>query len=248
MSRVSLPAYRTCLALGLVLGVVVAGWSGRRRALPFLAVLDGALAALGGGLVVGRVGYVIANWPYFAHHVGEAVVLWHGGLSAPGALTGALVAVLILCSVRRTDACPILDCLAAGGAVVALSAWLGCLRSGCACGVEVWPDQGLLWRVSAELPDLHGLWVPRVAVPLLGAGWEGLTLGAILLAGQRGRPLPLWLFLHAGGEFGLGFLRGDLNPLAAGLAPIQIADLALALLGLGLLVAPAWGGPLPTRE
>lgn len=232
--------YRSILAAGLVLGAVLVILRGRRWGLQPTGVLDGVLAAAGGGLLLGRAAYAGANWVYFRNHLTEALQAWRGGLSAPGMLIGAVSGVVILCRLRRVDPRPMLDGLAPGAALVALSAWLGCLVSGCAWGREVWPDQGLLWSLRAELPDLYGLQDPRVAVQGLGIGWNTVLLGILLLLGRRGRPFPLWLLLHAAGDFGLGFLRGDVTPLVGNMSSGQIADLALAFAGLALLITPGW--------
>jgi len=241
LADLPLPGYRTVMVAGLILGTALAVLIGRRRGMVALAVADGVLAAALGGLLVGRAVYVAANWLYFRDHLEGAAALWRGGLSAPGALVGGVVGVLILCRLRRDDPRPLLDTLAPAAALLAVCAWLGCLKAGCSCGLEVRPDQGILWELSAELPDLYGLRAPRVAVQALGAAWSGVTLAAVLLVGRRGRPFPLWLSLHAAGDLGLGFLRGDLLPSAVvGLAGVQTADLLLALAGLALLLLPGW--------
>jgi hypothetical protein len=100
------------------------------------------------------------------------------------------------------------------------------------------PDQGLLWNISAELPDLYGLRVPRVAVQALGAGWNVLLLGLAILWGKRARLFPAWLILYAAGDLGLGFLRGDLVTCCASLAAVQAADMGLMLAGLFLSMRP----------
>jgi prolipoprotein diacylglyceryltransferase len=134
-----------------------------------------------------------------------------------------------------------LNVLTPGVAVLASCAWLGCLLNGCVYGIETYPGQGLLWALSLELPDLYGIWAPRVAVQLLGAGWSGVALAAVILAGRHtrfeGLVFPLWLALYAAGSFGLGFLRADETVLVAGWRADQVADLALAVIGaVGLLV------------
>ncbi|HIQ01360.1 MAG TPA: hypothetical protein EYH30_04420 [Anaerolineales bacterium] len=241
LADLPLPGYPSLLALGLSMGTALAVLLGRRRGLTALAVVDGALAGAAGGLLIGRVVYAAAHWPYFHDHMGEVPMVWRGGLSAPGAVVGGIVGVLVLCRARRVGPRPLLDTLAPGAALVVISAWLGCLGAGCGCGLPVRPDQGLLWALSAELPDLYGLRAPRVAVPALGAVWGMVTLAGLLL-GRWDRPFPLWLLLYAGGDLGLGFLREDVTPWLAGLAGVQVADLALALAGLTLLTLPIWGG------
>jgi prolipoprotein diacylglyceryltransferase len=202
--------------------------------------LDGALSAGAGGVLLGRAGYVATNWTFFQDHLGEGFQVWRGGLSASGALVGGILGAVVLCILRGTDPRPVLDALAPGAAVVTASAWLACLGAGCAWGKEVWPGQGLLWHLSADLPDLYGLSAPRVAVQALGAGWAGFSLVATLLASRWGRSFPLWLLLHSLGDFGLGFLRGDLSPVVLGLARLQMVDLVLLFIAAVLLLSPGW--------
>ena len=234
------PGYRTLLGVGLAGALLVTLARSRRWRVPPLVGVDGLLAAAVGGVIAGRIGYVVANWAYFRDHFPQALQVWRGGLSAHGALLGALGAAVLLARWRRIDPRLLLDLLAPAAALVAGCAWLGCLWAGCAPGIEVRPDQGLLWRLSAELPDLYGLRTPRVAVQLLGAGWSSLAFLATLGVGRRGRPFPLWLFLHGVGGFGLGFLRSDLSPGWMGVSSSQMVDLAMALVGLILVVLPGW--------
>jgi hypothetical protein len=112
-----------------------------------------------------------------------------------------------------------------------MAAYLGCLRAGCACGRETWPDQGLLWNLSADLPDLYGLRAPRGAVQVLGVGWGAFMLGLTLWAARRGGASALWLFLYGIGDFTLGFLRGDTTPVVGSLSALQVAGLGIALAG-----------------
>ena len=232
------PGYRALVGAGLVAALLVALARSRRWQVPPLTVVDAVLAGTVGGMVGGRIGYVVANWAYFQGHLSQALQVWRGGLSPHAALLGAVGGVVLMAYRRKVDPRLLLDLLAPSAALVAGSAWLGCLWAGCAWGIEVRPDQGLLWRLGAELPDLYGLRAPRVAVQAMGAGWSGLAFLVTLMLGRRGRPFLLWLILHGVGGFGLGFLRGDLSPVWAGMSLSQIADLATAFVGLALLALP----------
>ncbi len=244
LAHLPLPDYRAALTAGVLLGTALALWAGRPSGLPVLVVVDGVLSAAVGGLLVGRLVYVAAHLAYFQEHP-TAIAFGLGGLSAPGAVVGGMVGVAILASIRRRPPGPLWDALAPGAAVVLIAAYLGCLRAGCACGRETWPDDGLLWTLSAELPDLYGLRAPRVAVPALGMGWGALALAPTLWAvrqrwatgGSGCRPCPLWLTLYGLGEFVLGFLRGDTPPLFGGLSALQWAGLGIlaAAIALGIL-------------
>lgn len=197
-------------------------------------VLDSILVAAAGGILFGRAVFVATNWAYFHAQLPQAFQVWRGGLSAHGVLLGAVGGLALYARLRRIDPWALLDLLAPGGALVAASAWLGCLWAGCAWGLETGPDQGLLWALSLELPDLYGLRAPRVAVQAMGAVWSLLMFGATLGVGSTGGAFSLWLLLFAIGDFALGFFRGDPLPKGSGLAVPQVVDTAVFFLALAL--------------
>jgi phosphatidylglycerol:prolipoprotein diacylglycerol transferase len=235
LGRFTVTGYAALVDIGLLGGAVVACLAARQRGLNPARVLDAALAAAIGGLIGARAVYVVAHWAYYETHVRRALRPWDGGLAWHGGLAGGLVAVSVYCAIRRTSLRRVLNVLTPGIAVLAVCSWLGCLMNGCAHGIETYPGQGLFWALSLELPDLYGIWAPRVAVQLLGAGWSAVALAAVILAGRRtrfeGLVFPLWLALHTVGSFGLGFLRADEVGLVAGWRADQVADLALAVAG-----------------
>lgn len=232
--------YAALVNVGLISGAVIACLSARRRELDLGWVLDASLAAALGGLIGGRAVYVAAHWTYYGDHLHQALQPWGGGLAWHGALVGGLIALLAYCAIRRLSLRLMLDVLMPGAALLAICAWLGCLLNGCAYGLEVCPDQGLLWALSLELPDLYGIWVPRVAVQLLAAGWGAVVLVAVVIVERRtyleGLVFPLWLVLYSIGSFGLGFLRADDVVRLAGWRADQVADLALVVIGVFVLV------------
>lgn len=241
----AVPSYTALLDIGLLGGVGIACLAARRRRLDLGRVLDATLAAALSGTVVARVVYVAVNWAYYSDHVGQALRLWDGGLAWRGGLVGGLAAVLATCTIWRISPRLVLDVLTLGAALLAPCAWLGCFLAGCAHGIEAYPGQGLMWALSMELPDLYGIWAPRVAVQLLGAGWGTVGLVAVVLAGRctcfEGLAFPLWLALYCAGAFGLGFLRADEVPLVAGWRADQVADLVLALIGAAVLAVGLFG-------
>jgi phosphatidylglycerol:prolipoprotein diacylglycerol transferase len=236
----TIASYSALLNLGLLGGAAIVYLMARRRGFDTAHTLDALLVAALGGLLGARVAYVAANWAYYSDHLGQAFDLWGGGHMWHGGLIGGLVAVSILATFRRAQLRPLLDVLAPGVAFFAICGWMGCFLDRCAYGIETYPGQGLVWMLSLELPDMYGVWAPRVAVQLVGAGWGAIVLGAVILAGRRARfegiVFPLWLTLYCAGSFGLGFLRADLMPVVAGWRLDQVADLALYATGSVLVV------------
>jgi len=255
LGNFTVTSYAALVDLGLLAGAAVACLAARWRGMRTAHALDAALAAALGGLAGGRAAYVAANWAYYQTHVRRALRPWDGGLAWHGALAGGLVGVVIFCAVRRLPLRSMLDALAPGVAVLAGCAWLGCLMNGFAYGIETYPGQGLLWALSAELPDVYGIRAPRVAVQLLGAGWSAIVLVALVIAGRRpwsqGLVFPLWLALYGGGSCGLGFVRADEVAMIAGWRADQVADLALTVIGtvalmVGMLVGRDSPSPSPS--
>jgi phosphatidylglycerol:prolipoprotein diacylglycerol transferase len=238
-------SYTALLNVGLAGGAVIACLAARRCGLGPAHVLDAALAAALGGLVGGRVVYVVAHWAYYGDHLRQALRLWGGGLAWHGGLVGGLVALLIYCTIRRVSLRSVLDVLTPGVALTAVCAWVGCHLSGCAHGIETYPGQGVLWALSLELPDLYGIWMPRVAVQLLGAGWGAVVLAAVAIARRhaclKGLVFPLWLVLYGIGSFWLGFVRADEAVQLAGWQADQVADLALVAIGTVVLAVGLLG-------
>jgi len=234
-------SYSALINLGLLLGAALALWEARRREVEVRPVVDAALAAAVGGLILARAAYVGAHWDYYAHHPREALRPWKGGLLWQGALVGGVLGTIAVGAVRRRWAGTLLDVLTPGAAALAALAWLACFMVGCAYGIETYPVEGLLWRLSLDLPDLYGIRQPRVAVQLLGAGWSALLAMVTLVAARRlpraGATFALWLALQSLGAFGLGFLRADEMASVMGWRVDQLANLALGVVGVVVFCA-----------
>lgn len=226
-----LPGYTTLIHLGLLTGAVLVYLETRQRDLPLMSVVDVALAAGVGSVLLGRAMYVGMHWGYYQIHAPEATLPWRGGLAWQGALLGGVIGAFLACAWRGLPVIPVLDLFTSGAAPVAVFAWLGCHAAGCAYGMETYPGQGILWRLSLDLPDLYGIHEPRVPVQLLGAAWSALLLVGVLIVGRRSRrrrmTFALWLLLQALGAFGLGFWRGDPVPQVVGWRVDQLANLLL---------------------
>lgn len=241
LGPIALPGYPTLVQLGVLVGAVLVYLEARRRHVPLLPVLDVALAAAVAGLLVARATYVGLHWSYYRDHIGEALRPWRGGLAWQGALIGGVIGASLGCAWRDLRLTPMLDLLTPGAASLAAFAWLGCHAARCAYGIETYPGQGLLWRLSLDLPDLYGIREPRVPVQLLGAGWSALLLVGTLLVRRRlqrdGVTFALWLALHSLGSFGIGFWRADAMPQLVGWRVDQLVNLLLAGAAVVLTVA-----------
>jgi phosphatidylglycerol:prolipoprotein diacylglycerol transferase len=236
-----LPTYATLLSLGLVGGVLCSAWQGARRGLGSTRPFDAALLGASGALVGARTAYVAVNWAYYREHLSEVPRLWAGGLAWQGGLVMGLLLVALYAARWRLPLGTLLDALALGLAWFILCVWLGSGAASDVYGRETFTTDGLLWTLSADLPDLYGLRAPRINVPLLGAAWSGLAFIALWSLRRHLRATGS-LFLTCLALTGLGGLV--LVPLQANPAPYLFRvrldwwfNLLLAIGGLGGLVA-----------
>ena len=250
----SVPTYTVLLDLGLILGLVLAYFEGRRLLQSGETGLDLGLWAIIGGVIGGRAAYVIANLSAFQEEPIRAIRLWEGGLSFHGGVLGGLLVLLLFALFRdrglpsgRNSFWRLADVLTPGVAVGIAFGWAACLMGGCAYGAL---GEGFGYAV---LPDLFGVAAPRFATQAVALGFSLLLAAGIwLLRGHwpfPGASFLLYGLLYFAGQFFLEFTRGDEAIYLGSLRLAQIIDLALVLAAaLGLLLLWWRGEEEPAGE
>ncbi|MGC8825389.1 MAG: prolipoprotein diacylglyceryl transferase [Anaerolineae bacterium] len=228
--------YTVLMDAGLLLGLLMTWWLGRHRAAPAHELMDILSIALTGGLLGGRLLYVLLNLAYFSQHPLESLAIWRGGISFHGAVIGGGIALLIWSAAGRQPIWQWADLLCPALALGGAFGWLACLAGGCAYGEA---GRGLLYL---RAPDIYGVMARRFPTQWFGIGQSLLLLGIVFWAQSRrraGLPTALYLIGCFGGQFVLEFWRGDEVPYLSALRLTQWLDLLLFLAGLALLVP--WG-------
>jgi phosphatidylglycerol:prolipoprotein diacylglycerol transferase len=243
LGRWNIPTYTVLLDLGLILGLVLTYFEGKRLLGRGELGLDLGLWAIIGGILGGRIAFVIANWSSFAEDWSRAFQIWQGGLSFHGALLGGLAVMGILAWLHRHDDVPITfwalgDVATPGLALGIAFGWAACLAGGCAYGV-VGEGPGY-----ALLPDLYGVEAPRFATQAVGLAYSlVLFLGVWLLRTQwpfSGAAFLTYGLLYFGGMFFLEFTRADEAIYVGPWRLAQVVDLALAMAAAVALLALWW--------
>ena len=233
IGSLTIPAYTLLLDLGLILALVLAYREGERRLGDGVTALDMGLWAVIGGLIGGRLGYVLVNRAAFSEDWLRVLRLWEGGLAFHGAFLGGLAAIALFARLRGMDGDAFLrwvDALTPGLAVGIAFGWAACLLGGCAYGAV---GQGFGYLL---LPDLYGVQASRFATQAVGLAYALLLLLGVWL--RRGRwPFAGAAFLTYGllyfaGQFLLEFSRGDEALYFGPLRLAQVLDLILALTAL----------------
>lgn len=200
---------------------------------------DALLLGLVAGVLLGRALHVALYWVYFAAHPDEITRLLTGGLDWRGATLGAVGGVLLGARLRGVDGRALLERLAPCVPLLAAAGWLGCAQALCAAGAELVSLVGLPAWLAAEGLDLYGAEAPRWQTQTVGAAAAGLWGALLLLAAWRGSARGRLFGIGLAGVallmFALGFLRGDYNPVLAGLRADQWLD--AWLFGVGVVYA-----------
>lgn len=92
--------YGIIIAVGALLGLLIAIRESKKRGLPGDAFIDLVLFAVPISIICARIYYVIFEWQYYSQHPADIIAVWHGGIAIHGALIGAVATTLVFCKVR----------------------------------------------------------------------------------------------------------------------------------------------------
>jgi phosphatidylglycerol:prolipoprotein diacylglycerol transferase len=254
IGNLNVPTYTVLLDLGLILGLVLTYFEGKRLLGNAETALDLGLWTIIGGIVGGRIGYVLANWNAFSENWGRAFRIWEGGLAFHGALLGGLLVLVAfwLLQRRREGAFSfgqLADVITPGLALGLVFGWAACLMGGCAYGIL---GLGLGYAV---LPDIYGVTASRFATQAVGLVWALALFVAFWLARKRwpfpGAAFLMYILLYFGGQFFLEFTRGDEAIYLGPWRLAQVFDLVLAFAAAAALLFLWWqdrGRPEETED
>jgi phosphatidylglycerol:prolipoprotein diacylglycerol transferase len=240
IGNVNIPTYTVLLDLGLILGLLLTYYEGRRQLDRGTLALDFGLWVVIGGILGGRIGYVLANWSAFGEDWASVIRIWEGGLSFHGAVLGGLLVMILFAYLHRRDEKPVpfwrlADVLTPGLALGIAFGWAACLMGGCAYGTL---GEGFGYAI---LPDLYGVEASRFATQAVGLGYSLLLFLGVWLMRRHwpfaGSSFLVYALLYFAGQFFLEFTRGDEAIYVGPWRLAQVLNLVLALAaGVGLLV------------
>ena len=188
-----LPVYTSSILIGLggTLGMAVIAW--RTPAEVRAQYLDAGLWTMLGGLIGGRLVFVLTNWLYFKQNLQEIPLFYQGGFSWAGALLGGLLALALASRFLQLSFGNLGLALLPLLGTLSVSAWLASWLDGRAYGyaTDAW------WGLPAV--DEWGQVTDRLPVQLIGAilsaGLIGVLIGGVA---RRARPAVI-LFVATSG-------------------------------------------------
>ncbi len=235
-------------ALGVVIGVLIAAYFGRKAGYKEDHIYNAALALVIGGIIGARLLYVAENWSLFEDDLAKIIEVNTGGISIYGALIGGLIGGWLYCIVAKVPNLPKAADLGAIGGIIGMAVGrIGDIIN----GEHFAKTTDLAWGVVYTDPNspsvIAGLTTaqhPAVAYELLG----DLVIFALLIflftrTQRSGLTFFAWVFLYGALRTAVSFLRLDDTVLGTGLRTAQligIGGMITGVLGIAylLIVSP----------
>ena len=202
------------------------------RAISAEQTVDLTCLLLLGGIVGGRLFYVLLYWGVYTHYPQEILAIWHGGLIWYGGFIGGYLALWLYVRAKGLSSMRVADQLVPFGALGHAIGRIGCFLNGCCYGR---PTNGW-WAV--RFPGHAGGAIPTQLLESAGL----FILYVVLRRLQRpkilmrpGRVFGCYVISYSLLRFGLEFLRGDQSTWWVGLTLQQLISLGLLLVGAGVV-------------
>jgi len=233
------------LLLAFLVGIVLARRRGARLGIDPSRMLDMALYMIIGGIVVGRLGYVVANWSVFAAAPGTIFTIWKdSGLTFYGALVGAMIVGALYARTLHMPLRTYLDIFAPALALGYAVAMVGALLH----GLYIGRPTGVPWGVQMFLDRRHPT---QVYLMLASLGTYAVLRSQEKAALAPGTLFYVWLLLHALSRVAVEFFVESptvLNTMitlaqVANAVVVVIAVIALALVARGPRMSPQPAAP-----
>ena len=185
-----------------------------------------------GGVIGGRLAYVIYDWPHFAAQPLDVFGLW--GMAQNGMIIGVIVAALIYMGITRMRFSTLLrlgDVLAVGAPLGLAIARIGCTINGC-CYAQPSPFNffplAMTYTPRDTVPPEY--WgTPLYPATIYHLVWGMVVFGIVWRLRDRfkaeGSLLFFFICVFAVGDFFIRYVRVD-EPVLLGLRQAQILDLA----------------------
>ena len=232
----SLRYYGILIAIGVLLGVLLAIKREKRLGLAKDTTIDLALVGVPAALVGARLYYVAFSWDLYRDDLWKIFSVREGGMAIYGGVLAALLAGWIFSRVRKVPFASLADLAAPSLALgQAVGRW-GNFVNQEAYGYAV-TDPALCRFPIAVFIEADGRW--HLATFFYESAWCFLIVAFILLMERKGRlrrpgDAFLWYLLLYGAERAVvEGLRTD----SLMLGPVRVSQLLAALLALGSLTA-----------
>ena len=229
--------YGVIIAVGMVLGVMLAIYRTRKQGLKEDLIFDFILIALPVAIICARGYYVIFEWDSYSGDILSIFKIWKGGLAIYGGVIGGLVTAILFCRHHKFPLFRFLD-LVVPSLVLgqAIGRW-GNFVNQEAFGNLV-ENSSLQFFPYAVYIDALGEW--HQATFFYESMWNVCLLVAILIVSRKepktGTMTCMYFVFYGLGRFLIEGLRTDSLYIISGIRASQVLSLLLILGGMLLYV------------
>lgn len=233
----SIAWYGVIIAVGMVLGVILAIYRARKQGLKDDLIFDFILLALPIAIICARGYYVIFEWDSYSGDILSIFKIWKGGLAIYGGVIGGLVTAILFCRHHKFPLFRFLD-LVVPSLVLgqAIGRW-GNFVNQEAFGNLV-ENSSLQFFPYAVYIDALGEW--HQATFFYESMWNVCLLVAMLIVSRKepktGTMTCMYFVFYGLGRFLIEGLRTDSLYIISGIRASQVLSLLLILGGMLLYV------------
>lgn len=230
----TLYSYGFFVALAFLLSSLLMILDAKKKGIATNDMFDFLIAIMAGGLIGGRILFVLVNLKYYVNHPSRIFFLNEGGLAFQGALLFAMLLASVVLVVKKLSVWKVADIAAPYVALGQAIGRIGCFLNGCCYGKVIVDGVGVTFPEEA---------VMRIPVQIY-LSLAFLIISIFLLAIRpkikyEGCTFALYLMLYSLIRGVLDFLRGDINALFYGITLSQAISLGVFLLG-GMMCFVLW--------
>lgn len=228
-------SYGFFVALGAILGMLYLKYQAPKISLSIKHVYDLVFYSMLGGLIGGRILYVLCNIHEF-YQFPDVFKVWEGGLIFYGGLSGGLIVCIILFKLWHIPFFAGMDVIMPGAVLAHAVGRLGCLFAGCCYGAKTGLPWGITFTNQYVLAPTGIKLHPTQVYAFLGNVLIFLVLHYRLKTKRFDGDVVLWyMMLYGIFRFLIEFLRADpRGPVLLSLTLMQYISLGMA--GIGAVV------------
>ncbi|MFH1799176.1 MAG: prolipoprotein diacylglyceryl transferase [Candidatus Omnitrophota bacterium] len=200
----TLYSYGVFVAFGFLLGSSLILRQAKKKGFDSGSISDCLTAVLIGGLLGGRLLFVLINWQQYSQNILRIFMIYEGGLAVQGAVVMGILSVALISHIRKLSFWKVSDLIAPYVALGQAMGRIGCFLNGCCYGKPIESGIGV---------TLRGESFRRIPTQIYSS--IGLFFIFILLLWIRkkhsfdGRIFIVYIMLYSGFRFFMDFLRGD---------------------------------------
>ena len=206
----TLHTYGLLIAIGFIVGLVIAIKTGRRHGIDSQQIMDLSFLLIISGIIGSRIVYILMNISYYIANPLDMFKLWHGGLVFSGGLLAAIIACYLYIRRHKLDILLIGDIFAPSVAIGQAIGRIGCFMAGCCYGKPT----SVTWGVIFTDPDsIAPLNIPLHPTQLYDAISNFIIFIIIMIVSPwkkfNGQVIIWFLILHSTARLFIERFRGD---------------------------------------